>query len=153
MTQKKQPPKQPAPLDNTLGKLKEHAGTKNLIPAKKGEPSRNPKGRPKGSRNKLGEAFLADFLAEWEKSGAAALQRVALTEPATFIKVAASILPKHINVETDTPELDKFLRGLNDDELDKLLRGLAAVGGAGIAKSGEQRTDTKKVGSQPNSVH
>src|SRR5258706_14779714 len=28
--------------------------------------SANPKGRPKGSRNKLGEAFLSDLQADWE---------------------------------------------------------------------------------------
>ena len=36
--------------------------------------SGNPTGRPKGSRNKLAETFLADVYAEWETGGKQANQ-------------------------------------------------------------------------------
>jgi hypothetical protein len=38
--------------------------------------SGNYKGRPKGSRNKLSEAALADLCTDWEKGGAQAIERV-----------------------------------------------------------------------------
>ncbi len=54
-------------------------------------------GRPKGSRNKLGEAFLSDLLEEWSKSGPQALKRLAEDDPGAFVRVAASVLPKEID--------------------------------------------------------
>lgn len=37
--------------------------------------SGNPKGRPKGSRNKLGEAFIGDLYQDWEQHGKDAIVR------------------------------------------------------------------------------
>ena len=51
--------------------------------------SGNPVGRPKGSRNKVSEAFLADFLEVWGSRGKAAIERVADEFPAVFVRVAA----------------------------------------------------------------
>src|SRR5689334_10612506 len=61
--------------------------------------SRPGPGRPKGSRNKLSEAFLRDFCEAWEERGKAALEAVATTDPSTFIKVAAQLLPAKIEAE------------------------------------------------------
>jgi hypothetical protein len=58
-------------------------------------------GRPKGSRNRLGEAFLSDLQAEWEKSGVEALRKVAETDPVSFVKVVASLLPREIDMTLD----------------------------------------------------
>ena len=54
-------------------------------------------GRPRGSRVKLSEAFLADLSAAWDQHGQAALITCATTEPATFVKVVANVLPKKID--------------------------------------------------------
>src|SRR5262245_49592096 len=56
--------------------------------------SGNPNGRPKGSRNKLGEDFLADLHEAWEKHGKRAIEKVAEARPDIFLKVVASVLPK-----------------------------------------------------------
>jgi hypothetical protein len=56
-------------------------------------------GRPKGSRNKLSEAFLRDFHATWIKRGKKALDEVALTDPQTFLRIAAVILPRALEVD------------------------------------------------------
>lgn len=58
--------------------------------------SGNPAGKPKGARNKLQEAFWKDFAGAWEQHGASALLKVATEDPATFVKVAASVMPKEI---------------------------------------------------------
>jgi hypothetical protein len=55
------------------------------------------RGRPKGSRNRLGEAFIEDLYSEWRNSGASALKRMAADEPAQFVKVVAQILPREID--------------------------------------------------------
>ena len=39
-------------------------------------------GRPKGSRNKLGEAFIEDLHAAWEKHGMAAIEATIKNHPA-----------------------------------------------------------------------
>lgn len=64
----------------------------------------NPKGRPKGSRNKLGEAFLKDLLADWETNGIAAIAEVRETKPDAYLKVVASILPKQAEITVNDYE-------------------------------------------------
>jgi Family of unknown function (DUF5681) len=56
--------------------------------------SGNPAGRPKGSRNKLGEDFLADAYQQWQQHGSTALETMAKTEPAKFCQMVANLLPK-----------------------------------------------------------
>jgi len=60
--------------------------------------SGNPKGRPKGSKNKLAECFIAGLVASWEKDGQDALERVMRDDPAAYLRVIASILPREIDV-------------------------------------------------------
>jgi len=51
-------------------------------------------GRPVGSRNKLGEAFLADFYADWKKHGAAAVRELRETDIVAYVKIAALLEAK-----------------------------------------------------------
>ena len=46
-------------------------------------------GRPKGSKTKLGEVFIADMLAAWEESGQEAITKVIENRPHDFLKVVA----------------------------------------------------------------
>jgi hypothetical protein len=76
------------------------------------------KGRPKGSRNKLGEEFLAKLHADFEQHGESVIKEVRETKPADYLKVVASILPKELNVTTNAVE------EMSDDEL---AAGIAAL--------------------------
>ncbi len=80
----------------------------NLIPAKKGE-VRNPNGRPKGSRNKLGEQFLSDLYEDWKEHGPSALEACRLSKPEAYVKTVASILPKIVKVEDAADLTDEQL--------------------------------------------
>jgi len=99
---------------------------KQLTPWQPGQ-SGNPNGRPKGSRNKLAEAFIAALHDDFETNGAAVIERVRNEEPAQYLKVVASILPKEIKIDTND--------GLSDDELNQRLRQLAEFIGAEIGIS------------------
>ena len=69
----------------------------NLKPFKPGE-SGNPAGRPKGSRNKLSEAFLSDALEAWKDKGKDALAAMAAEKPGDFAKMIAGIVPKEFDI-------------------------------------------------------
>lgn len=60
--------------------------------------SGNPAGRPKGVRNKLGEAFVKALHEDFDKHGIAAVERVRSEKPDQYLKVIASLLPKEIDV-------------------------------------------------------
>ena len=77
--------------------------------------SGNPFGRPKGSRNKLAEAFIADVYADWLEHGILALVRVREKQPAAYLRFVAALLPQHIEVSDDVGLL-------SDDELDARLK-------------------------------
>jgi hypothetical protein len=55
-------------------------------------------GRPKGSRNKLGEAFIQALANDFERHGAEAIERVRIEKPEAYLKVIASLLPKDLNL-------------------------------------------------------
>jgi len=75
--------------------------------------SGNPAGRPKGSRNKLGEAFIQAMYDDFTEHGADVIDKVRLEKPDQYLKVVASILPQQLNVKV-TP-----FEEMTDDQLRK----------------------------------
>jgi hypothetical protein len=78
----------------------------------------NPKGRAKGSRNKLGEEFLSALQADFAEHGSDTIVKVRQERPHEYLKVVAGILPKELNVNTNAVE------EMSDDEL---AAGIAAL--------------------------
>lgn len=97
--------------------------------------SGNPAGRPKGSRNKFAEAFITDLARDWEKSGSAAIEKVRTEDPSTYLRVAASIIPKELIVDKSP------LGDLSDDELANLLEAVRGLIGPGKG-AGERAEET-----------
>ncbi len=136
--------------ENSLKEKRRKKSLGNLKPIQKGE-VRNPKGRTKGTRNKFSEAFMQDILTDWQKGGSEAIERVRITDPSTYLRVAASIIPKDFNINNvSEAAFDSFMDDLEDDELDKLITGLVAAGSHSKSKKG---TTKKGATKQPSTVH
>ncbi len=58
-------------------------------------------GRPKGSRNKLGEQFLEALAQDFAEHGQAAIVACREERPTDYVKVEACLLPKELLVRKD----------------------------------------------------
>ena len=92
--------------------------------------SGNPKGRPEGARNKLGEQFLNDMLSDWLENGVDTIRKVREDKPDVYLKVVASILPTELNVKHSTDDL-------TDEQLVERIRVLDAAIRPFLAIEGE----------------
>ena len=89
--------------------------------------SGNPKGRPKGARNRLSEAFYKDMLADWEVHGIKAIEKFREERPHEYVKVVAGLTPKEFNMKVS--ELDE----LSDEQIERQLAAvLAQLAEAGV---------------------
>lgn len=88
--------------------------------------SGNPNGRPKGSRNKLGEAFIEALHADFEAEGVEAIQKMRVADPGGYVRVVAGLLPKEFKIETTSD--------LTDEQLDARIRTLANLVEVGIGQ-------------------
>lgn len=87
-----------------------------FLKGKKGGP-----GRPKGSRNLLGEAFLSAMHEDFEAEGVAAIVKVREEKPDQYLKVIASLLPKELSLNVNDAE------NMTDGELVERIRELDAA--------------------------
>jgi uncharacterized protein DUF5681 len=100
---------------------------KQLTPWKPGQ-SGNPKGREKGSRNKLAQRYFEDCYTLWQEGGIAALRTVMHDEPAKFCALIANGVPHQFRVD-----VDHTFAGLSPQELrDKLVEARARLLEAGM---------------------
>lgn len=97
----------------------------------------NKPGRPKGARNRLGEAFLEALHDDFQAHGVDAIKQAREENPLGYVKVCASILPKDLNV-TINP-----LEELTDAELVERLGQLEAAVNAALGGNGEAEGRTE----------
>jgi hypothetical protein len=77
--------------------------------------SANPAGRPRGARSKLTEAFIADYLAVWERHGLAVLECVAKKEPVAFLHIGSTLIPKKAQFELENfPTTAELIAGYRE---------------------------------------
>ena len=108
------------------GALADKAAPKQLEPFcfKPGQ-SGNPKGRPKGARNRLGTQFLEALEADFNQFGPQAIALVREKKPEVDMRVVADLLPKEANINIEAGEAfvelwRKISDGLGDDLADRL---------------------------------
>lgn len=128
---------------------------KKEVRNKKGQflPGNSAGGRTKGSRNQLAESFIRDVLADWEEHGVVALEACREEDPATYLRVVASIVPKEFNIRPGDSTLETYLAQFSSDQIEALLAGLAALGAGNPDASGKGLQVASPVGSKPNGVH
>jgi hypothetical protein len=57
-------------------------------------------GRPRGSRNKLGEEFCAALYADFQEHGVAVIEAVRIERPWDYLKVVAALAPREIDLRS-----------------------------------------------------
>lgn len=82
-----------ANIANVPKQLRDHA----FKPGQSG----NPKGKPKGVKNKLSECFINDLYDSWKRRGMQALEQMAQDKPGEYVRAIASIMPKDVMVTLD----------------------------------------------------
>ena len=92
------------------GEMAERNAKGQLLPGHSGGP-----GRPKGSRHKLGEDFLAALLDDFNENGVAAIAAAREQNPSAYLKTIAMIVPKSLEVDMSEPfaeTFERFIRGI-----------------------------------------
>ena len=93
--------------------------------------SGNPKGRPKGSRNKLSEDFFRDLCDAWQAFGKPALETMAMLYPVEFVRLAASLVAKEPEVTTPL-----VMERLSNAQLEAMIARCIEEGGLDPASDG-----------------
>jgi hypothetical protein len=117
----------------------QHSMARQTAPGKpfvKGDPRC---GRPKGSRNKLGEDFFRALSEDFEENGIDAIKAARAADPVAYVNVVAKLMPKELKVERKLGEL-------SDSELDNLIATLRdALATAGDAIGAGSREDEAQI--------
>jgi Family of unknown function (DUF5681) len=88
--------------------------------------SGNPAGRPKGSRNKLSEAFISVLEASFEREGEAVINKLMKEDPKTYIKVIAALCPAKLEAAIEHHHVHEFDSA---GSIDKILEMVAREAG------------------------
>lgn len=104
--------------------------------------SGNVGGKPRETRNKLSGVFLRSLLSSFEKDGVSAIDKVIRTDPAAYLRVIASIIPKELEITNSVEEL-------TDDQLSEVIASLRSAISTGIVA---QASGAKAIAEQTQDV-
>ena len=130
-------------MKTTSENTPDNTGRKQVTRFQSGK-SGNPAGRPRGARNKHSENFINAFAQDFEQHGAEVIEKVRAERPQDYLKIAASLLPKQMELEANrtrpAPEL-------TDAELnDLILDGVEAIVEAILISRGHASLTTAERG-------
>lgn len=72
----------------------------------------NAKGRPKGTRHKLAESFIGALAKDFQEHGESAITKVRQDEPAQYLRVVSSLVPKAFDLGDDDEEGSNRIAGV-----------------------------------------
>lgn len=105
-------------------------------------------GRPKGSRNKLGEDFIQKLQADFQQHGETVIATVRAEKPAEYLKVVASLLPKQVEIR------EGAFDGVSDEQLAALVSAArSALGTAEGVGIGTEAQASQKPTKPVQAVH
>jgi hypothetical protein len=84
-------------------------------------------GRPKGSRNKLAEAMIADLYQHWLERGMQAIQEVFETRPSDYLKIVAMIVSKAEDLSLDSEIRDAAVEQFIEERRQQALAMIARM--------------------------
>ncbi len=113
--------------------------------------SGNPGGRIQYRREKLANHFYADLLRDWRKHGTDAIVSMRENDPAKYVSVVASVVPKELLISGEVTHYHE----LSDAELDAriteaIASGLAAA--AAVAAEGGESGSAGVAGGTPETL-
>jgi hypothetical protein len=112
MTKKKELIEKTASADRQQAAMRPHL----FQPGQSG----NPAGRKPGSRNKLSEDFVGELYEDFLIHGESAIIAAREKDPATYLRIIASLLPKEV-------EMKRPLEGLSEEQLYEAIGVLQAM--------------------------
>jgi hypothetical protein len=104
----------------------------------------NPRGRPKGARNRLGETFVLALEADFKVHGVSVIKAVRIDRPHEYLKVVASLLPKVVEIKDDAFD------GIESEQLAALI--VAAREALGFADGSGARSADESGAEPPDGV-
>ena len=81
--------------------------------------SGNPKGRPKGSRNRLSEDFLCELSDDFAEHGRDTIEKMREARPGDYIRMIASLMPKETTQNVDP------IADMTDEQIEERFRELS----------------------------
>src|SRR5262245_62448170 len=107
------------------------------------KPPRSP-GRRIGARNKVSTALLESFAADFEEHGPDVIKLVRLEEPATYLKLAFTLLPQELEVRHDIQAEWRALMGWATQLPNLQARMIAAVGSEAVTGLAEKSAEPSR---------
>lgn len=121
----------------------------NLIRIKKGQ-TLNPGGKPVGARNLLSRALIEALRNDFDEHGVQAICEVRENDPATYLRVIASIVPKEMTINEGDTAIERILDTIADEEIATFVEGVRLLT---VAASGGKAIAQEKTRKQPAGIH
>lgn len=122
---------------------------KNLKPFQKGR-TLNPGGKPVGARNLLSRLFIEALRNDFDQHGEQAICDVRENDPAIYLRVIASIVPKEMTINEGDTAIERILDTIADEEIATFVEGVRLLT---VAASGGKAIAQEKTRKQPAGIH